>query len=1392
MSFYNPGTVHVEALPPVSPHPLNFALKNSIGWTDETAAKTIFPLPLEILQYGVTTGCQLLLSSLNPALPQGNAVNTAPSGAPGLLIRFRLERVPLYSATDLAAASPPAGAAASPPAKGVSYLPYLYQVSPTDDYTRDLVYAALQGQLQGSSLHLMYTDPDSGTLLSEPLADTVFIARTDLSTESRAAEVHPYFELTFQQLAAQNTVNNYASLQDVPDFLWLFWECCVVNGGGYYLYYQTASGQGIPDEVFQGANSIEFDMLLLFSALANSPPASGQQIPLPGAANVLVTDAWKSATPLFARVMDIQGQPLVNFQPTYPAGTIGFKMNWKHETVASPPASIPVESLYQLFQYALQENSDYANSVWSLPLGPTNSRRSAPAGSPANPAEPWEYSGVFPLTRFLKGSSPRSGNRYEVIHKTAEIDFRMIDVYGNALPNTGNYHFTPEYNDPLIAVSEWPGINLAYQFVPESAAAATLQVILRFDPAAIAPAAPAASPASPSGFTPGADRSLIASALNRYRLIYDQITDPNVTVRIESSLMSPQTETAMVFTLENQLAAFIESVLESLQDMQDGFPVLTPTTVLSSSIPFADIVAIDENIIPLTVNLRLLREVGQSPAEQVEKLPAIAGVVSEVPANYQLGGDPPAGLAAPASPSGNNSTSLAVFAENFEAAFQDFDGSYGRLKLLQGQSDKDGFADQHRSALWALRLSPVNGINFSISPDFVYLSIRPLSNRLITRVVDDVTYTDIDLDSWASSFLRFFDTLFDPAAAAGLVIYDMLQHTGYYDSLTRFRKTLAGSIPSGIIVLFSDQQGAGDVALAKRQLTQVLLKKLASAYTISTIVQAPAEVHNSQTYSPVGAAFTPQFQGAVNVPRKSASPPQSPAGNGESRQYTFSNPKLAAASGEQWLNFFVSVKDPSAQTFLELPLQYRISYLQAGFEPDKQHQEFIPSSWLKFVLTDDPALQPMMTAAAPARIPVPLRVDPLPPTLVQQSGKGLALSGYTSPPDIAADIRDALRWEYRSRIAHRWSHQDELYLTTSYNQSLTDIAAAEADPLAGLFTALAKFGKSAASNPGWLDVLTKLAVADDPATVDLSTLTPLLAEFQTLAGDVAGAWPLFDGQTAEIQTSPPQNLTVHCFKVTYDLNDVHSITLYGKWQQGIDLLWPEISDAGGQQATAGPVMPGGSPPGGASPNTGWEQRRYTFQNVPDLSELDFRWTPLNILDVQTANTSSYVVRNSNLVPGEPTNPLFVYETPVVSYTNPLIPLIEHDQLAPLPPAATLSDSLKAILAPLLNVGSVLDASLRLEIGYSYSIAAAGSGDLRATAKILLADHIDISTGGLRGIPGELAAEIANWYQQKHPSTRGGQLDLQLFLFAKIHGNELPLVILKKVPLTVGNHAGWWQ
>ncbi|MCB0275844.1 MAG: hypothetical protein KDI06_13585, partial [Calditrichaeota bacterium] len=1227
---------------------------------------------------------------------------------------------------------------------------------------------------------------------SETPGKLVFITKTDFATESRAGEVHPYFVETIQQLKALDSLGsqNYAPLADVNGFLWLFWECCVVNGGGYFLYYKTSGNEGIPEAVFQGSDTIEFDMLLLFSALGGSPrSAGGGSIPLTSAANVLVTEAWKSGSALFAQLRDENDLPLLQYQPTYPAGTLGFNLNWKHDALQDAAADIPVGSLYQLFQYSLRDNGDYRHSIWSLPMGPTKAGGGG-AASPAAAEEPWEYNEVFPLSRFVKEGSPGTlPNRYQVIHRTAEVGFRMIDVYGNALPGGGRYTFTPQYNDPLIAVSEWPGLNLSYEVLPGNARQADLNVLLRFEPASISPA-PGGSPLqSPSGFDPETDKSLVLAALKRYQLIYDQVSDPNVSCHIQSSLMSSATEARVMMVILPQLAAFVAGILLDLQDMLDGGLPPNRTTVLSASIPFSDVVGMAENIAALTVNLRLLREVGQSPDALVDKLPAIATVVSEVPANYQDSTANSAG-ATGGSPAGGP-TSLAVFAANFEKAFSGYDGGVGKLKLMQGQSDKDGFADAHRSALWVWRLSPDNGTGFTFSPDFVFLGIRPLSNRLMTRVVSDITYTGVDLDAWARDFLQLMDTAFDPSVAAGMILYDQLKGTSFYNQLTGYRESLAGRIPAGIVTLFEEQAGQGDPDLAAKQLTQVLLQKLSAAYTISTIVQVPAEVHDSATASPVTTDYTPRLQGSVEVPQSGPLSPQSPGKSGEAQQFTFSSSKLALAAGRQWLNFLLSVKDPSAQTFLELPLQYRVNYMQAGFEPEKAHQAFIPSSWLKFAIAGDPLLQPMLTDD-PVRIPVPLRVDPQPPTLVQQSGLGLPLPPRTSPHDIEADIREALRWEYRSRIAHSWSHQDELFLTVTYNQPIGDLSDNAGDPREQLFDALAALRQSPTTNPDWLKPLTAMAVSEDHATVDIGDLDGNLKDFLALVQNIAGAWPDYDPSGIRSNLLGPAGLTRHDFRVSYDLNDPRSILVGGRWQQGIELIWPEISDAKSQHAQPGPIVPGQSPDPQGSPEWAWEKRLYTFAEIPDLSELDFLWQPLNILDVQTADTSAYVVRNDNLVPGKTTNPLFVYQTAEVNYTNPTIPLIEHDHLDPLAAGTTLTASLEAILNPLMQVGTVVDALLRLEIGYGFNVAPPASQPLMANSRMLLADGIRIGSAASAGFPQKLASELAAWYRHMRPSTRNGELTIQLFLFANVEGQELPLVILRDIPLQTGTSDGWWQ
>ena len=54
--------------------------------------------------------------------------------------------------------------------------------------------------------------------------------------------------------------------------------------------------------------------------------------------------------------------------------------------------------------------------------------------------------------------------------------------------------------------------------------------------------------------------SLVLAALKRYQLIYDQVSDPNVSCHIQSSLMSSATEARVMMVILPQLAAFVAGI----------------------------------------------------------------------------------------------------------------------------------------------------------------------------------------------------------------------------------------------------------------------------------------------------------------------------------------------------------------------------------------------------------------------------------------------------------------------------------------------------------------------------------------------------------------------------------------------------------------------------------------------------------------------------------------------------------------------------------------------------------------------------------------------------------------------------------------------------------------
>jgi hypothetical protein len=251
-----PGVVTLSALPPLSAHALYFGLKNQTAWQAPGSAKaqTILPLPPQLMQrLASNPGLRLDVTSDQPAnhlekTLRGATASEIPA-APALLIRMTLTQVPAESSGRVAAAGSPASG--SPSSQAPKYLPFVYQLGGTDEQTRDLIHAALLGDLTGATLALLYSDASG--FASQLLAPGTLVAKTNLSTVNQAQSAGPVQLLRARAL--NDTPTDFAAIGDTPNFLRLLWEVSVVNAAGYFLFYEDAAGQDLPTSIFESSGS---------------------------------------------------------------------------------------------------------------------------------------------------------------------------------------------------------------------------------------------------------------------------------------------------------------------------------------------------------------------------------------------------------------------------------------------------------------------------------------------------------------------------------------------------------------------------------------------------------------------------------------------------------------------------------------------------------------------------------------------------------------------------------------------------------------------------------------------------------------------------------------------------------------------------------------------------------------------------------------------------------------------------------------------------------------------------------------------------------------------------------------------------------------------------------
>ena len=1380
------GEIDLNVLPPLTAQPLSYAIKNQLAWTAPGGTHTILPLPSQLQTLAAGGGLQAAVSTQPPGTAAASP-SASVHAAGGLLISLSISPVPSNSASNVGSAGSPAGAAGSPGASGsVKYLPNVYQVNPTDEATRDLLQQALEGDLTGATLTLLYTE--NGALVSETLGASVLLAKTNLSTLNQAPQVALLFAAkmaAFQQ-AFQNVMS--APATNVGAFLSLIWEESVVNAPGFFLYYITADGQDLPASLFSdagvgGGQTAQFDILLT----AGAPAAT---VALQPWQNCLWIPEPAGPDSLYAAITTAAGAPVLQYSPTYPPGNVGFEILWR-QVPQSPEPPVPVDLLYQLIQFQVQPQEPYRQSVWSLPNGPTE----ATPGD-ASPNAPWHYQQSVPVYRFAGPASPATETPYMSIGEPASLGFRLIDIYGNPMPDIHTSPFTPLYNDPLLTLGQWPGVSASFYVNPAAASSASLVIAAVFDPKTLVVEGPSSPPLGPN--QPDARRQWQAIQAS-YFAILAQLVDPNLKVSVSTSLTGGAVGDGAA--VHAQLAGFAQAILEQIQHAIDSssspdyWSADSVSTSIVLPVPFGSVAALPANIFPITVSIDLSRPPTLVYPPALQELPSVASVSGSIPADLNL-----TSATSPPVPSSPPPTGVQAFAARFEAAFTGFDGGQGVLKLAQRADLASGAGAGQVPTFWAVRWSGSAGIEIAFpdataaSPDaqIVYLAMRPLSNALLGGTVNGQTFSGIDLDAWAEEFLLAFDAFLSPAMAVAIAILDNANGTHHYRDLLQCKQALAGVIPKGLQPVFSSQAGMGDIAAAQARFEQAILTALGNAFSVSTILQTPAAVTMTGA-SEAGSPFSapPRLYGSVG--------PASSSPSSSSHQYTISAGELDLVRGQQWLTSLVSVAQPTEQSMIEVPLDYQVGYLQHEFGTEEMG--YTPSAWLKFALPAGAPLSLSITGGRAAQIPIPLIFYPDPPVLVAQSANGTPLtSPPPSPQTIASEIAATLEWDYRVQLSHRWAEQDEVYFDVVFNQpqasSGPEVRGASVDQL---FAALGTFQQVYPTLAPHLGSIP--AEAFSGSTGSPGAAAAVIEQFVSLAQAVASAWPDYAPVARrpllKMSVAPP---TRDYFFVQLDSLSPGTLHLYGHAETGGPPgHWPAVT-AGGQYWQPVPASPA-DPVVIGSPPQDWYEASHTF-TVPKgedpllfFQALTLTWATLDVRQEQMANMSAFVVRNASLTNVDrAVNPLFVYTTETVRFANPVIPLIHRASLPPLPPDTTLAATIDDVLSPIASAGAGLGAVLRLSVSYSYQLLSGpGGAALSSSMPILLADGISMDAGSPGPVANDIAREVGNWYRALAPSTAGGQLLLALTLFGMVQGQQLPLVEIDVIPINVGNQPpGWWN
>lgn len=1087
-------------------------------------------------------------------------------------------------------------------------------------------------------------------------------------------------------------------------------------------------------------------------------------------------------------VLSISDQ-IVTRSSVVPQGSAGYKMT------RQIPGEVPASATDQNYPYLYLQNA-YNQAVAALVQ--TNALLPVTPGRPVGPISSeglWQYSQAVPVCNYVRNRGmvnvpdmPQDdANPYAGVGTIVQLNLDWTDLFGNhtvtpfsnpQLPNgtiMNNIPLQLGYTDNVIPISSWPGVTTYYIVKKDPSNNPELQIGLLFDSTIYDPTKSATAKDS-------ATHAVAAYASIYYQLC--QVTDPTsptstVSVQVDSSLLNaPYPFTEGQF---NSLLTFVEQVygyLLPVAGLSSPFVPLPSTSLeVDFLIPLSLASAPVQPIFELSVTITILRQLSQVH-DDFKDIASVLQATSVV--------------SVPSMPNLSEIVDLVSFANTFEAAM---DTGTWCLKIATGMPDLSGATAKNQS-IWAVQWGDqsTQPLSMAITNTPVYYAVPPLANSVLSAAAvplydyttgaglsstptQTVAMTGVNMDTWALACLGAIETMLSPQYAAPMFMLDQVGTTTYLNQLLTSKQQLAVAIAAKTVnILGANAPPAEAVADAVEQMHQQALSSLTNVYTLNSIIQFPTAVAAAP---PAAGTIAPNLFGQA-VTSNVAS-----ADDTTQKNYTLSTAKVPLGTASSYLSFVCSVNKPGDQTSLSFNIAYQPTHLEHDIEKIPGVDGYQGSSWLNFVAP--PAPFPI----GPIDVPVLLKAYPIPPSILNQWGT------YDKDSVTIAQFR---QWNYGFTYSSIDQAQDYVQARVDFN--LQPVPSTKMlDDTANLLYALAQFNNV---YDLILQDINKYFPLINPGTKKTDTVCinaqAAAAAFNTLIANVVAAWTPWTevlNKLAPLNQQGEVSFEFNIQEAPQNQGDDTSplvVSLTSSAAPPAGLQWPTITID--QYKTVD----------GVAPNSFEFTAGNTYFQYKDAQKVNQRsvaFPPLDIISLQDALAGVSITRNAVLA-GQPTNPDFIYQTPFITFSSMVVPLVDAitpisiDALNPLGQPVSLSQHLVNLLIAVFGGDIASSEKVKLSCSYSYN-AKPLTGFAPLIVPVLLATPFNLSVpadytlppAGCQATPPSgvfacvLAKAIVDWFQSSNPERAGGILTFDFAVYSKVDPtNQLPVVQFRNLTLNI--------